>query len=42
MKSQIHVYKTPTCTFIQACMFIILEKTSHLYVYYHMYVYFGL
>ena len=39
MKSQILEFKIPTCTFIQACMFILLEKISHLYVYYHLYVY---
>ena len=39
MKSQILEFKIPTCTFIQACMFIVLEELSHLYVYYHLYVY---
>ena len=29
----------PTCTFILACMFILLEKNSHLYVYSNLYYY---
>ena len=31
--------KIPTCTFIPACMFILLEKNSHLYVYSDLYYY---
>jgi len=31
--------KIPTCTFILACMFILLEKNSHLYVYSNLYYY---
>ena len=29
----------PACTFILACMFILFEKNSHLYVYSHLYYY---
>ena len=39
LSTYLYIVKIPTCMFIQACAFIVLKQISHLYVYYHLYVY---